>query len=40
VRRYAERFPEPGPNPRRVAIEIRVRRVMGSVKVPVPAAAD
>jgi PPOX class probable F420-dependent enzyme len=36
VRRYSERYPEPGPNPRRVAIEIRVRRVMGTVKVPLP----
>jgi PPOX class probable F420-dependent enzyme len=39
VRRYSERYPDPGPNPKRVAIEIRVRRVMGSVKVPVPAEA-
>ena len=40
VRRYAERYPQPRPNPRRVAIEIRVRRVMGSVKVPIPADAE
>lgn len=39
VRRYAERYPQPAPNPQRVAIEIRVRRVMGSVKVPLPADA-
>jgi hypothetical protein len=38
VRRYAERYPQPAPNPQRVAIEIRVRRVTGSVKVPLPAA--
>jgi PPOX class probable F420-dependent enzyme len=39
VRRYSERYPDPGPNPKRVAIEIAVRRVMGTVKVPLPAAA-
>ena len=37
VRRYAERYREPGVNPLRVVIEIEVRRVLGSVKVPVPA---
>jgi PPOX class probable F420-dependent enzyme len=40
VRRYAERYSQPRPNPQRVAIEIQVRRVLGSVKVPVPAPED
>lgn len=32
VRRYAERYRQPRPNPERVVIEIAVRRVMGTVK--------
>lgn len=36
-RRYAARYFEPGPNPLRVVIEIEVQRVLGSVKVPLPA---
>ncbi len=28
--RYARRYRQPQPNPRRVAIEIEVKRVMGS----------
>lgn len=30
VRRYAERFRQPQPNPRRVAIEVEVGRILGS----------
>ncbi|MEU5842398.1 PPOX class F420-dependent oxidoreductase [Rhodococcus sp. NPDC047139] len=33
-RRYAARYREPRPNPRRVVIEIAVERVMGSVLEP------
>ncbi|GGS55687.1 hypothetical protein GCM10010171_58250 [Actinokineospora fastidiosa] len=32
VRRYAERYRQPRPNPERVVIEIAVGRVMGTVK--------
>lgn len=32
VRRYAERYRQPRPNPERVVIEIAVRRVMGTVR--------
>ncbi|WP_194898240.1 TIGR03618 family F420-dependent PPOX class oxidoreductase [Catenulispora pinisilvae] len=39
-RRYTERYGEPRPNPLRVAIEIEVRRVLGSVKVPLPEASS
>ena len=35
-RRYAARYKEPRPNPLRVVIEIEVRRVLGTVKVPLP----
>ena len=35
-RRYAARYKEPRVNPLRVVIEIEVRRVMGTVKVPLP----
>ncbi|AHD20940.1 PPOX class F420-dependent oxidoreductase [Rhodococcus pyridinivorans] len=34
-RRYAARYREPRPNPRRVVIEIAVERVMGSVLDPI-----
>jgi PPOX class probable F420-dependent enzyme len=37
-RRYAARYKEPRPNPLRVVIEIEVRRVLGTVKVPLPVA--
>ena len=36
VRRYAERYRQPRPNPLRVVIEIEVRRVLGTVTVPLP----
>jgi F420H(2)-dependent biliverdin reductase len=36
-RRYAARYGEPRVNPLRVVIEIEVRRVLGTVKVPLPA---
>lgn len=39
-RRYAARYGEPRPNPLRVVIEIEVRRVLGTVKVPLPGAAQ
>lgn len=39
-RRYAARYGEPRPNPLRVVIEIEVRRVLGTVKVPLPALPD
>lgn len=32
VRRYAERYRQPRPNPDRVVIEIAVTRVMGNVR--------
>jgi hypothetical protein len=32
VRRYAERYREPRPNPLRVVIEITITRVLGSVR--------
>lgn len=35
-RRYAARYKEPRPNPLRVVIEIEVRRVLGTVRVPLP----
>ncbi|MDN3029057.1 PPOX class F420-dependent oxidoreductase [Streptomyces sp. S.PB5] len=34
VRRYAERYRQPRPNPERVVIEITVTRVMGTVRPP------
>jgi F420H(2)-dependent biliverdin reductase len=36
-RRYAARYRTPRENPLRVVIEIEVRRVLGTVKVPLPA---
>ncbi|MEE1926726.1 PPOX class F420-dependent oxidoreductase [Streptomyces sp. TRM 70351] len=33
-RRYAERYRTPGPNPRRVVIEITVTRALGTAKPP------
>ena len=38
-RRYAARYGEPRPNPLRVVIEIEVKRVLGTVKVPLPGVA-
>jgi hypothetical protein len=35
-RRYAARYRTPRVNPLRVVIEIEVRRVLGTVKVPLP----
>jgi hypothetical protein len=35
-RRYAARYRTPRANPLRVVIEIEVRRVLGTVKVPLP----
>lgn len=34
VRRYAERYREPRPNPERIVIEIAVERIMGSLPQP------
>jgi PPOX class probable F420-dependent enzyme len=35
VRRYAQRYRQPGPNPERVAVEIAVDRVLGRAVPPV-----